>query len=58
MCNCSNRNFKVRNNKLFGEYDGDFHEYHEDEYQYCPICGENLQPERLSERTPKGDAIV
>ena len=46
MCNCSNEDFWVREGKLWGEYDGDFHAYPSESYSFCPICGENLQPER------------
>ena len=46
MCDCFNRDFEVIKGKLYGEYDGDFHKYSDDSYSYCPICGENLQPER------------
>jgi hypothetical protein len=46
MCNCNNREFEVKNGELYGEYDGDFHKYDSESYSYCPICGENLQPER------------
>ncbi len=52
MCDCSNGEFEVRNGKLYGEYDGDFHKYDNDSYSYCPICGEHLQPERLNPETP------
>ena len=49
MCNCGNRDFEVREGKLFGEYDGDFYGYDIENYSYCPICGEHIQTER-SER--------
>jgi hypothetical protein len=42
MCNCSNSDFQVVNGKLCGEYDGDFHEFSDDSYSFCPVCGENL----------------
>jgi hypothetical protein len=58
MCNCWNSEFIVRNGELYGEYDGDFHKYDDKSYSFCPICGENLQPERLNPRAPQGDAIV
>ena len=58
MCNCSNGEFQVLDNNLYGEYDGDFHKYDTVSYSYCPICGENLQPERLNPEASKEDAIV
>jgi len=42
MCNCINRDFKVVDGRLYGEYDGDFHQYDDESYSYCPICGEKL----------------
>ncbi len=47
MCNCKNEEFKVVDNQLYvwhDEYD-DFHPLSISCYKYCPICGEDLQPE-------------
>lgn len=41
-CDCSNRNFKIKDGKLYGKYDGDFHAYDTTSYSFCPVCGENL----------------
>lgn len=53
MCKCANSSFEVRDNQLYGEYDGDFHRYPREDYSFCPICGEYIQPEQNDQEETK-----
>ena len=52
MCNCKNDEIDIYNNELWIEdCEGINRKY---KINFCPLCGENLQPERLSPE----DAII
>lgn len=48
MCNCKNDEFMIDNNQLcvWNHDEGEFFYSSTMCYKFCPICGENLQPER------------
>jgi hypothetical protein len=45
MCNCENKEFRI-NGEHLEIFDSEYAEWFSFEINYCPICGENLQPER------------
>ena len=58
MCQCGENGLKIDNNKLCVFDDGCEEWYPIENAKFCPFCGIALQPERLSEKTSKEDAIV
>ena len=54
MCECKNKKFLVYNNELYvwDEEYCDFYVSGNDEYNFCPICGENLKKKITDEQMP------